>query len=129
MDSPYRARAVKLASRTPPDLMAMPVLIAFVAALQTPPAEPVRAELCLARMNVMIAEAMRETGRVAGPSWFIRDWWERRAPEAGQPGSLSAEQRRELEASVVEHKVQNPGAYDAELGGCIDEAIEGGALP
>jgi len=107
----------------------MTPLILMLATLQTAPAEPVRAELCLAHVNVMIADAMRESGRVAGPSWFIRDWWEERTPESDQPGGLTAEQRQALEASMSERKARDPVAYDAELQACVDEAIEGGALP
>lgn len=107
----------------------MTPLILLFATLQSAPAEPVRAELCLAHMNVMIADAMRESGRVAGPSWFIRDWWEERTPEPDQPGGLTPEQRQALEASMAERKARDPFAYDAELRACVDEAIEGGTLP
>ena len=91
--------------------------------------QPPRAELCLAHVNALIAEAQRETGRVAGPSWFIRDWWTARLPEDGTPGALTAEQRTRLELSMAERKAADPDAYRAELGSCVDEAIEGGALP
>ena len=90
--------------------------------------EPVRAELCLAHVNVMIAEAARETGRVAGPSWFIRDWWTAKLPEEGA-GALSAEQRQALFASVEASREAEPERYRAQLTSCTDEAIEGGALP
>jgi hypothetical protein len=107
----------------------MSVVLAFVAALQVPPAEPGRPELCLAHVNVMIAEAMRETGRVAGPSWFIRDWWEARTSRPDDAGALTGEQRTALEASMAERKARDPDAWRAELQACVDEAIEGGALP
>lgn len=107
----------------------MTPLILTIAALQTPPAEPVRAELCLAHMNVMIADAMRETGRVAGPSWFIRDWWDERTPEPGAPGALTREQRTALEQTLVERRAADPQRYEAELDACVKEAIDGDALP
>lgn len=107
----------------------MTPLILLLATLQTAPAEPVRAELCLAHMNVMIADAMRESGRVAGPSWFIRDWWQERTPEPGAPGALTPEQRTALEQAVVERKARDPEGHGAELGSCVDEAIDAGAVP
>lgn len=94
-----------------------------------PDAEPPRAELCLAHMNAMIAEAQRETGRVAGPSWFIRDWWSAKLPEEGSPEALTVEQRAALELSMPERKASDPDAYRAELQSCVGEAIDGGALP
>lgn len=94
-----------------------------------PEVEPSRAELCLAHMNAMIAESQRETGRVAGPSWFIRDWWSAKLPEEESPEALTAEQRTRLELSMPERKVSDPEAYRAELQSCVGEAIEGGAVP
>jgi len=90
---------------------------------------PPRAELCLAHMDAMIAEASRETGRVAGPSWFIRSWWSARLPEEDTPGVMTEEQRKALEDSMPGRKAADPDAYRAELQSCVDEAIEGGALP
>jgi hypothetical protein len=106
------------------------ITLALVLAVQaTPPAEPVRAELCLAHVNAMIAEAARETGRVAGPSWFVRDWWNARLPDDGEPGALTREQRTALELSMADRKAADPERYTAELRSCVSEAIDGGALP
>lgn len=101
----------------------------FALLLPDPATPPARAEVCLAHVNAMIAEASRETGRVAGPSWFIRDWWSARLPEDGAPGGLTAEQRTALEVSMPDRRTADPDGYRAELQGCVDEAIEGGALP
>ena len=103
------------------------LLFAFLLADPAPP--PARAELCLAHVNAMIVEVGRETGRVAGPSWFIRDWWSARLPEDGAPDALTAEQRTALELSMAERRAADPDRRRAELQGCVDEAIEGGALP
>ena len=92
-------------------------------------AEPVRAEVCLAHVNVMIAEATRETGRVAGPSWLVRDWWRARLPRDGDAAALTAEQRLGLEASVETRRRGEPERYQAMLRSCVDEAIDGGAVP
>ena len=103
------------------------LLLSVLAA--SPDPEPPRAELCLAHVEAMIAAAERETGRVAGPSWFIRSWWTARLPEDGAPEAWSAEQRARLGLSMAERKAADPEAYRAELQSCVDEAIEGGALP
>lgn len=94
-----------------------------------PDPQPPRAALCLAHMDAMIAEAQRETGRVAGPSWFIRDWWTARLPEDGTPEALDAEQRTRLEVSMAGRKAADPEEYRAELQACVDEAIDAGAVP
>ena len=108
-------------------MIAAALLLSVLAA--NPDAEPRRAELCLAHINAMIAEASRETGRVAGPSWFIRSWWTARLPKEGTPEALTEEQRRALDASMPGRKADDPAAYRAELQSCVNEAIEGGALP
>lgn len=105
------------------------IVPALLLSMLVPDPQPARAELCLAHVNAMIAEASRETGRVAGPSWFIRDWWTARLPEDGAPGALTAEQRSRLELSMPERKAGDPEGYRAELQACVDEAIDGGALP
>lgn len=104
-------------------------MIALALTLLAAQPEPARAELCLAHVNAMIAEAMNETGRVAGPSWFIRDWWTERLPEPGTLGALTAEQRTALEASMPERKAADPERHQAELKSCVQEAIDGGAVP
>jgi len=101
----------------------------FALVLTDPVAPPPRAELCLVHVNAMIAEAQRETGMVAGPSWFVRSWWTARLPEEGAPGAFAEEQRRALDASMPGRKAADPDAYRAELQSCVGEAIEGGALP
>lgn len=104
-------------------------MIAFALTLLAADPEPARAELCLAHVNAMIAEEMNQTGRVAGPSWFIRDWWTARLPEEGAPGALSEEQRTALEASMPARRAADPDRHRDALQDCVSEAIEGGALP
>ena len=88
-----------------------------------------RAEICLAQIESLIVEASQETGRVAGPSWFIRDWWIARLPEPGQPGALSEEARRKAVADAAARKEADPDAFAAERRSCISEAIDAGAVP
>jgi len=104
------------------------IVLAFAFLSQIPP-EPTRAELCHAHANAFIAEEARATGRVAGPSWFIRDWWSAQLPETDAPGALTAEQRRDLEASMPARETADPDAFRAEQSRCVTEAIEGGAVP
>ena len=103
------------------------LLLSMFAARPDP--EPPRAELCLAHVEAMIGEAQRETGMVAGPSWFVRSWWMARLPEDDAPGAWSEEQRQAFAASMPARKTADPEAYRAELQACVDEAIDGGALP
>ncbi|HYD27561.1 hypothetical protein [Brevundimonas sp.] len=105
------------------------IVVALLLSLPLVDPEPPRAELCLAHVEAMIAEAGRETGRVAGPSWFIRSWWTAQLPEGDAPEAWSAERRERLALSMPERKAADPDAYTAELQSCVDEAIEGGALP
>lgn len=107
----------------------MTVIASLLLALVLPDPQPPRAELCLAHMNAMIAESQRETGMVAGPSWFIRSWWTARLPEEGTPEALTEEQRQALDASMPGRKAADPDRYRAELQSCVNEAIAGGALP
>lgn len=108
--------------------MIVTALLLSVLAASPDPAPP-RAELCLAHVEALIAEAERETGRVAGPSWFIRSWWAERLPEEDAPDAWSEEQRALFALSMPERKAADPEAYRAELQSCVGEAIEGGALP
>lgn len=108
----------------------MIVAVLMMSALAADPdSQPTRADFCLAHVDALIAEAQRETGHVAGPSWFIRSWWTARLPDDGAPEALSEEQRRALEASLTERKAADPDGYRVELQSCVDEAIDGGALP
>jgi hypothetical protein len=108
-------------------MIAVALMLSALAA--SPDAAAPRVELCLAHVEAMIAEAERETGMVAGPSWFVRSWWTARLPENEAPGAWSEEQRQALAASMPARKTADPDAYRAELQSCVDEAIEGGALP
>lgn len=109
-------------------------LMAATLALATDPqaeveAKAARAEVCLVQIESLIVEASQETGRVAGPSWFIRDWWVARLPKAGQPGAWSEEARRQAVADAPARKAADPNAFAAERRGCINEAVDAGAVP
>ena len=92
-------------------------------------AKVARAEVCLIQIESLIVEASQETGRVAGPSWFIRDWWIARLPEPGQPGALGEAARRQAVADAPARKEADPEAFAAERRSCVSEAIDAGAVP
>ncbi len=104
-------------------MIATLVLALSINGLEPPPS---RAELCYAHINAFIAEQMNATGRVAGPSWFIRDWWDEKLADGQERDGLR-------QAAVTEwltgRQTTEGEAVKAELQACIDEAIEAGALP
>lgn len=89
--------------------------------------KPSRDEVCLARVEALIIEASRETGRVAGPSWFVRDWWKARADAAPKP--LSREQRDALVRQVEAEATTTPEAAAAARSSCVHQAMDAGAVP
>nr|WP_314435365.1 hypothetical protein [uncultured Brevundimonas sp.] len=104
----------------------------FAAALQvsgaqaTPyPADMQRAEVCYAHVMLLIEEAARETGRVAGPSWFIRDWWGARRDEA----QSARDRERAVKAAMAKRGTEDAAGFASERAACIQEAIKAGAVP
>ena len=89
-------------------------------------AEPdrARAEACYAQAEAMIRDSMAETGRVAAPSWFIRDWWAARLDaeitDAGKTALLAARDSR---------RIADREASRAEAASCAGQAITAGAVP
>jgi hypothetical protein len=104
--------------------MLIPVL-AFTLQATAYPADMERAELCRAHTMLLIADAYKEGGRVAGPSWFIRDWWSAKLNEA----QLSDERVAEIESTLKRRRTEDPQAFAAERAACIEEAIKAGAVP
>lgn len=87
-----------------------------------------QAQTCRAHMELFIEDVARESEQIAGPTWFIRDWWTLKAIEAGAPedGDAAIEGRkRDLTALRVEHSDR----FDAGRHSCVDTAIEAGAVP
>jgi len=87
-----------------------------------------QAQTCRAHMELFIEDVARESENIAGPTWFIRDWWTLKAIEAGSPEDDDA-----IIAGLVEGlrtlRVETPEQFDAGRSACIDTAIEGGAVP
>ena len=99
------------------------LLIALLAAEVTPP--PNHAEVCYARSMILIEDAMAQTGRVAGPSWFIRDWWDQQLTDEQRDDARLAA----VQAQVRSRMVEDAAAAEAEGQGCVDEAVKAGAVP
>lgn len=87
-----------------------------------------QARTCRAHMEIMIEDTARHGGPVAGPTWFISDWWTPKAVEAGAPdddrAAMAAATTRLEAVSMVE-----PEQFRAERQACVDTAVEAGAVP
>lgn len=86
------------------------------------------ARTCQAHMEVMIQDVAREGGHVAGPTWFIRDWWRLKAIEAGAPEDDETELAAAT-AALGAMSTAEPEQFRAERQACVDVAIEAGAVP
>lgn len=87
-----------------------------------------QAQTCRAHMELFIEDVARESEHVAGPTWFIRDWWIVQAIEAGAPeddDEVIAGLTKDLRAL----RTEAPDRFEADRSACIDTAIEAGAVP
>jgi hypothetical protein len=87
-----------------------------------------QAQTCRAHMEMLIEDVAREDGQVAGPTWFIRDWWDRKAADVGAPdddGAAVAARRTELERQ----RTVRPDDFQSGRGACVDAALDAGAVP
>ncbi|MFN3353147.1 MAG: hypothetical protein ACK4Z5_06020 [Brevundimonas sp.] len=100
-----------------------PTLLLLAVLASDPP--PSRAEVCHAHVSMMIEEALAENGRVAGPSWFIRDWWDERRTDAER----ETVRERHVSVGLRALKAADPEVWEEQRSSCIDEAINGGAVP
>lgn len=87
-----------------------------------------QARTCQAHMEIMIEDVAREGGHVAGPTWFVRDWWAQKAAEAGAPEDDAAELAA-ARAALGAMSVAEPERFRGERQACVDTAIEAGAVP
>lgn len=87
--------------------------------------EPSKAATCYAYVMLDIGEAMAESGRVAGPSWFVRDYWEERLTE----DELDAAAQEAAEEIMKGRKDTDTDAYRTAGDACYDEPIDAGAVP
>lgn len=84
---------------------------------------PTHAERCYGQVMLLIEEAAA-SGPVAGPSWFIRDYWGERLPE-DRPDEREAQVRERL----LKDQHEDLAAFAVERSACINEAIDAGAVP
>lgn len=101
---------------------ALAVLLAGQAAPRSEAAD-LHAERCYAHVMLLIEEAA-EDGPVAGPSWFIRDWWEARLPSRSTP-----ERKAAVRQALLTEEGADLTAFAADRAVCIEEAIDAGAVP
>ena len=87
-----------------------------------------RAQTCRAHMELFIEDVARESGHVAGPTWFIRDWWTLKAIEAGAPDGDGAALEA-LKSNLEQLRTEAPDRFAAGRQACVNRAIEGGAVP
>ena len=104
------------------------MILSALLALTVPDPTLEEAQRCRAHMELFIEDVARESAHIAGPTWFIRDWWTMRAIEAGSPeddDAIVEGLKQELAALRVEHSDR----FDAGRQSCVDTAIEAGAVP
>jgi hypothetical protein len=87
-----------------------------------------QARACQAHMEIMIEDTARDGGPVAGPTWFISDWWTRKAAEAGAPDDDGAALTG-VTIGLGAMSTAEPEQFRAERQACVDTAIEAGAVP
>ena len=87
-----------------------------------------QAQTCRAHMELLIEDVAREGGHVAGPTWFIRDWWDRQGEDAGAPDD-EGEAVGLIKTGLTQMRAEEPERFDAGRQDCVDTAIEAGAVP
>lgn len=103
--------------------MSLALILTLAAGDLTPP--PERAEVCYAHVMLLVIESAEASGRVAGPTWFIRDWWDERLTD----DQLGPDRQAAVLESVRARLAAEPEATKAEGDGCFEEAIKAGAVP
>jgi len=104
--------------------MILPILLLIT--VDAPTLE--QAQACRAHMELFIEEVAAGGDHVAGPTWFIRDWWDRKAIEAGAPDDDGAAIEA-LKSNLEQFRTEAPENFAAGRQACVDVAIEAGAVP
>jgi len=103
-------------------------MLAALLLLASPDPTLEQAQTCRAHMELFIEDVARESGQVAGPTWFIRDWWDRQAEAAGAPDD-DGQVVGLLKTGLTLMRAEEPERFGAGRQDCIDSAIDGGAVP
>lgn len=80
---------------------------------------------CIVKVDQFIARISAE-GPVAGPTWQVRDWWDKRSWDIDE-----RVRERELEkarAHAAEFTASRPADAEAAQTDCVQEAIDNGAV-
>lgn len=107
------------------------MLVLSLLALTADPEALEQAQQCRAHLEIMIEDAARAGVHVAGPTWFIRDWWAEKAGAVGAHVGDGADQAEMAarKAALGGWSKTDPDAFAADRQTCIDEAIDAGAVP
>ena len=104
------------------------MILSILLALTVPGPTLEQAQTCRAHMELFIEDVARESEHVAGPTWFIRDWWTLKAIEAGAPDDDGAALKA-LKSNLEQLRAEAPENFAAGRQACVDTAINGGAGP
>lgn len=103
------------------------IAVALLALLSAEPTLE-QAQTCRAHMELLIEDVAREGAHVAGPTWFIRSWWDRKGEAAGAPDD-EGEAVALVKADLSRLRTENPDGFKAGRQECVDTAIDAGAVP
>ena len=103
------------------------IAVALLALLSAEPTLE-QAQTCRAHVELLIEDVAKEGGHVAGPTWFIRSWWDRKGEAAGAPDD-DGEALAAMKAELARLRMEDAERFQAGRQACVDTAIEGGALP
>lgn len=105
------------------------MIVAILLSVLDPAAlTPPQIQACRAHMDLFIEDAAREGGPVAGPTWFIRDWWDQQAAAAEAPGDDEGAIDL-IKTDLALMRAEEPERFEAGRQDCVDTAIDAGAVP
>lgn len=103
-------------------------MLAALLALATADPTIEQAQTCRAHMEAFIEEAAQDSDHIAAPTWFIRDWWDRKAEAAGAPDD-GGHTVGLIKIGLAIMRAEEPERFGAERQDCVDTAIDAGAVP
>lgn len=103
------------------------IAVALLALLSAEPTLE-EAQTCRAHVELLMEDVAKEGGHIAGPTWFIRSWWDRKGEAAGAPED-DGEAVALVKAGLERLRTAEPERFRTGRQTCINTAIDGGALP